>query len=379
MYPVLSGNPLRHRLRWFWLPSLVLVNVTIFTITITAHRVSAQTLDFPPSPTETLSATQPIEAAATTLTVNPRNRQESLEFFRMYHEVPTPDAQWQGDPGQCQAGEVSAEFRAAIALRINYFRAMAGVPANVTLDEEFSRKAQQAAMMMSANGQLNHNPPADWHCYNEDGAAAAGSSNLYLGVYGPDAIDGYMRDPGDGNYFVGHRRWILYPQTQQMGSGDLPAGSTHSAANALWVFDQHTWETRPPTRDGYVTWPPAGFVPYQLIFPKWSFAYPGADFADATVAMTNGSGVVALSQAEVVTGFGENTLVWMPNDATLQRVHTATADTALADTAYTVVIDNVLINGEPRSFRYAVTIFDPAHEIAPPQLTVQAFIPMVLH
>ena len=39
-----------------------------------------------------------------------------------------------------------------------------------------------------------------------------------------------MTDPGAGNTFVGHRRWVLYPPTRTMGVGDIPAQS-----NALYV------------------------------------------------------------------------------------------------------------------------------------------------
>ena len=45
----------------------------------------------------------------------------------------------------------------------------------------------------------------------------------------------------------GHRRWVLLPQTQTFGSGDIPG-----ATNALAVFDSHFNDSRPGTRDGYV-------------------------------------------------------------------------------------------------------------------------------
>ena len=139
--------------------------------------------------------------------------------------------------------------------------------------------------MMSANNQLSHSPSPTWQCYTPEGAAAAGKSDLFLGVYGWDAISGYVRDPGDFNGAVGHRRWILYPQTQTMGTGDLPP-TGGSSSNALWVIDGHVWDPRPATRDMFVAWPPPGYVPYQVVFPRWSFSYPNADFSQASVTMT---------------------------------------------------------------------------------------------
>jgi hypothetical protein len=233
---------------------------------------------------------------------------------------------------------------------------MAGVPAKVTLNDEYSTKAQAAALMMSVNRQLSHDPPASWQCYSDAGHEGAGNSNLYLGVYGWNAITGYMRDPGSGNYFVGHRRWILYPQTQQMGTGDIPPVTGYSPANALWVFDSNMWGPRPATRDEFVAWPPRGYVPYQVVFARWSFAYPGADFSSATVTMSSGGSSVPLVQSAVVNGYGENTLVWIPlglNDG-------APWPKPANDTTYTVNVQNVTIGGQSRSFTYDVIVFDPA-------------------
>lgn len=289
--------------------------------------------------------TSPVEG----LQVDPADRAASLAFYQNHYLVSAGVAAgWTGDNDTCDPGTTSAAFRAAVAHRINYFRAMAGAPANVKLDDEYNRKAQQAAQMMSRNQNLSHSPPPDWDCYTEEGAEAAGSSNLYLGRYGPDAITGYIQDPGSGNYFVGHRRWILYPQTRFMGSGDIPPGGQREA-NALWVFDDHIWEPRPATRDDFVAWPPPGYTPASLIFARWSFSYAGADFSNATVAV-NGA---AVTPEPVVDGFGENTLVWAPDN--LAQL----AQRPLADTTYTVQIDNVLIDGQSRNFNYQVVAFDP--------------------
>jgi hypothetical protein len=210
--------------------------------------------------------------------------------------------------------------------------------------------------MMSANRALSHTPPADWTCYSIDGAQGAGSSNLYLGVYSWDAITGYMRDPGGNNYPVGHRRWILYPQTEEMGSGDIPPTGGYWPANALRVFDDNMWTPRPPTRDDFVAWPPPGFVPHIVVFARWSFSYPQADFVAATVSMALGGVSVPLEQAPIRNGYGENTLVWLP----LGLPDGAIWPRPVGDTTYTVHIENVIIAGQARSFSYDVTVFDLA-------------------
>ncbi len=51
-----------------------------------------------------------------------------------------------------------------------------------------------------------------------------------------------MIDNGTNNSAAGHRRWLFYPQTRSMGSGDVPGGqlngSAVASANALRVFDE---------------------------------------------------------------------------------------------------------------------------------------------
>jgi hypothetical protein len=171
---------------------------------------------------------------------------------------------------------------------------MGGLPADVILDSGWNAKCQAAALMMSAQGQLSHYPDASWACYSEDGKDAAGHSNL-AGCAGPEAIEAYMHDWGDSNYFVGHRRWILYPPQKVMGTGSVPAtsvnGTYHFAANALWVVGG--FGTRPAAPE-WVAWPPDGYVPYPVVYPRWSFSYPGADFSRASVAMSQSGSPVPL-------------------------------------------------------------------------------------
>jgi hypothetical protein len=254
-------------------------------------------------------------------------------------------------------GATSAAFQSAEQLRINWFRAMAGVPAAVGFDSGNDALDQQAALMMSANNALSHAPPTTWQLYTSGGATAASESNLALGTNGPDAMTGYIADPGSTNPEAGHRRWLLYPQTQTMGSGDTDPASPFLPANATWVFDSNFNGPRPATRDNFVAWPAPGYVPYQVVFPRWSFSYPDADFSQATVTMTSNGVSVPTSPEVVETGFGENTLVWEYNG--LSGDSGSPAPQPTADTTYTVQISGVQ-NAPQTSYSYNVTVFDPA-------------------
>ena len=67
-----------------------------------------------------------------------------------------------------------------------------------------------------------------------------------------------------------------------------------------------------------MAWPPAGFVPSELVYERWSFSFPEADFSAATVTMTSEGLPVTL--AIVDSGAGDQTstgrapfIVWEPN------------------------------------------------------------------
>lgn len=288
------------------------------------------------------------------------NRSEVLNFYNnVYLASEKASINWTGNHDTCNAGNTAQEYKNAIMRRINYFRAMAGIPANIHSSELYNTKAQAAALMMAVNNKLDHYPTTDWTCYSANGAEAASNSNLYLGVFGPDAVDGYIRDPGAGNYSVGHRRWLLYPQTEEMGTGDVPRLGAISPSNALWVMDDNYWNPRPETRDYYVAWPPPGYVPYQVVYPRWSFSYPNADFSKATVNMTS-TGISLPITLEPLGSGPESTLVWLSlnsyNDWPVPDI----------DTTYTVTIDNVSIDGLTKRFVYNVTVMDMSATPPPP-------------
>ena len=261
------------------------------------------------------------------------------------------DAGWTGNVAGCVPGETSSEYKAAILRRVNWYRAMAGVPATIQFDATFNSKAQQAALYMSANNTLTHTPTSG-ACFNAIVAEAAGKSDLALGSSGVGSVTNYMSDSGPNNNVVGHRRWILYPQTRQMGTGDI-TGSP--AANALWILDSHFGEQpRPTVRDTFVAWPAKGYSPYPTTYARWSFAYPSANFNSATVSMKENGSPISTCVETVQTGFGENTLVWRPKCMSDSEAWTKPA----GDTTYEVTISGV--NGIGiSSFTYNVIVFDP--------------------
>lgn len=290
--------------------------------------------------------------------IDTSNREAVAVAYASEYGTSTPDMDWTGDYDDCDPGAASTRLALATVRRVNYYRAMAGVPAGVELNEELSAKAQHGALTMSATGRLSHSPGDDYLCLTETGREAAANSNLYLGRTGPVAIDGYIEDPGDRNRDVGHRNTILHPPTREIGVGHAAGSEDNYPANALWVFDDHVFADNPPIREaeGFVAWPPRGFVPADLVYPRWSFGLAEADFDEATVAMRrlgpDGDQPVELRIVARHSKQGyvpASIIVWEP-------VADLSPESAPFDTTYLVDVEAVMVDGVERSFSYRVTV-----------------------
>lgn len=292
--------------------------------------------------------------------VDTSSREQVREFYNaVYTSSDGTPINTTAITASCIPGTNSPTFASVTLRRLNWFRALAGLPAAVTFDAGESTKDQAAAVMMSEHGALQHvGSWTGWDCFSTDGTNASANSNLALGNDGPDAITAYIWDFGANNYEVGHRRWILYPQTQVMGTGDVPPENSCLSANATWVFDANLFGLRPATRTPYVTWPPAGYVPYRTVYPQWSFALTNANFSNATVNMASNGVAVAVTQQTYLTGYGENTLVWYPTS--LDPTAATLFPFGGTDTVYTITVSNVVTTAGTNSFNYNVTVFDPA-------------------
>ena len=306
--------------------------------------------------------------------VNTDSREQVRDFYNAIY--PTSDnvpINSTANAADCYPGTNSPAFEEAVLRRINWFRAMAGEPANVVFNSIYNSNAQATAVMISSSGVLNHDPPTNWPCYSPAGAAGAGG-NQAGGFNGADAITAYIWDFGNGNYEVGHRRWILFPQEQIMGTGDVPATNVvtdtstnfYIAGNSTYVFDSSINSPRPATRQPYVAWPPEGFTPFQVVFPYWSFALSNADLSAATVSMTSNGVPVTMAiqlyksgDENNQSGAGEDTLVWVPMglDANCECTTFPFSGT---DTVYGITVSNITVGASSVSFTYNVTVFDPA-------------------
>lgn len=292
-------------------------------------------------------------------TVNTAAREEVRSFYNaVFHASDGVPMQTTANVATCTPGTNGTAFKEAVLRRINWYRAMAGVPASVTFNANNDAKCQEAAVLMSRNNTLSHFPSNTWTCFTANAANAASNANLALGTTGTDSISAYIKDHGANNAAVGHRRWLLYPQTQIMGTGDVPVAGMFREANAVWVFDANFGGPRPATREPFVAWPPPGHVPHPVVYPRWSFALPNAIYTNATVTMRSNGVSVAVALEPLQANIGENTLVWVP-----MGLNAVSADTQFpfngADTVYSITITNIRVGLSTTGFSYAVTVFDP--------------------
>ncbi|SHI55886.1 CAP domain-containing protein [Pseudozobellia thermophila] len=289
--------------------------------------------DKPTSETEELSTT-----------IDTSEREAALALYEDYYmasSTSASDVLWTGDEPSCTLGSVPQNTKDRILGRLHYFRKAVGLNNVVAENSAKSEKAQAAALMMHANGSLEHYPPDTWKCFSEAGKEAAANS-LLTSAAGSAAIDSYIRDQGAENGPVGHRRWLLWPRLQEIGIGNT------DHYNALWVIGDAG--TPPADAPEFIAWPPEGFVPKQVVYPRWSFSIANADFEDTKVSMrySNGS-TIAVETEELSKAYADNTIVWQPDF----EPSGITKDTSLI-----VSIQSVGINGEATDFEYEVILFD---------------------
>ena len=336
------------------------------------------------------------------LSVDINSREESRQFFNsVFQASENVPIEWTGDyrildNDVAAAGDTSTAFKEATLLRVNFYRALVGLPGDVVFLQSLNAISQLSALTMSGNDTITHDPKDDDtfdinpfgplpNYLNDSADEAAGAGNLAIGQYGPDSITGYIEDAGVDNAAAGHRRWILYPPSTVMGTGDAPGGSPPEVpqsiidninnsqigqltgqrvrirrANTLHVMDNTNFNNpRPPSDLDYVAYPPPGFVSHQLVFPRWSFSIPNANFGLASVTMTRDGAPITVQPETIVNGFGDNTLVWIYDSPNQSADQSNPHEKPNQDTTYSVTISNISNAPQP-SYTYSVTVFDPS-------------------
>ena len=355
------------------------------------------------------------EVASFDFSIDTSSRDEVVSAWHRYYLASSGFSdKWAGVESSdgCSLSPPPYEYVKDIQRRVNYFRAMTGLPANIDFSEKpvFSlsddpfipasgttrSESARAAVMAHVNQPfdlgipnsftLTHEPPTTWPCFSPSAWNGARYSNLSGFSWGCDAIDDYMDEPGYGgdafaNREVGHRRWILFSAAKEMAVGDIPpilasdGQLIRPGVNALYVIGGFTPEERPVD---FVAWPNPGFTPAPILTGLWSLSYPGANFNTASVTMQDGDGnAIPLTiisrnigfplasetnlpggtgdEGSGATGgpvkgtYGDSTLVWTPSGLPVEYS---------SDKTFLVSVTG--ITGQaPSSYTYEVTVINP--------------------
>lgn len=252
-----------------------------------------------------------------------------------------PVQSWRGDHEACDAGEMSAEWRAATLERLNTYRAIAGLP-TVDRSPDLDGLAQQCALAVRWHGTRDHTLREDEQCYSRQ-AARAVSDSLIAVAPGLTAIDDYMLDFGEQNFdSLVHRLYVLAPHLGPVGIGSTSIASCLHVARARGPEDEPEW----------VAWPPAGPMPLRAAQTEaagWSVHSNVINLAFADVQVfRDGIEEVEIDARSLETvgaaGWG---LAWMPMGWSLEAGRT-----------YRVAISGAIRNGERVNFGYTVEPVD---------------------
>ena len=282
------------------------------------------------------------------------DREAVVGAYRAEFEREQPDPGFTGSVADCDAGTTSQPFRDSVVQRVNWYRQMAGLD-TVTEDPSRSAAAQRKALVMSAEGRLSHYPSTDWACHTE--VPIGGGENLVLGAAGVSAVNIYMQDSGANNRAVGHRRQILSPSLEEIGTGDIyPETRRYRTANAMHFGYDYSGGATVREQRGFVAWPPAGYVPAGTTWGRWSFQLPEANFSDARVTVRDNHGPISVAVIDRNSSYGGAAIVWAVYGDTDSK---SLPDPRDGDFCYVITISNVRIRGTVQTpYQYATCLLD---------------------
>ena len=331
------------------------------------------------------------ESASSGFAVDTQSRNDVISFWNSIYIESTgyeDRLAWNGSIAANDPGSTSTAFKKDVERRINFYRAMAGMDANILISSSSETvnsnpdfdtpdgttkedAVQAAAFMLSkntaefqagggvSNGTANpHNPPDHWAEDNSIARNGAYYSNIAIGHYGPTAIDEYVSENSQGaggaeNSDVGHRRFIFNSRLKEVATGDVnPVDTNYYPANALYVIGD--WLAAPDSPQ-FIAWPNSGYIPEAITPRLWSLSCPGADFSSANIQMqiAGGNSLETITTNPQFGSYADNTIVWKSNDPS------AIPSAEFHDVTINITISNISINGNATSHNYSVTIINP--------------------
>ncbi len=267
-----------------------------------------------------------------------------------------------------RAGHLSDESLDNALNLLNFIRYVAGVPADVTLSEDYMEKAQAGALLNRVNGKVDYRPtkpdsfPEELYQTGYQGCLkgnlAAGYGNLAKSL-----LNGWMYDGAASHVErMAHRRWILNPSMSQTGFGAVDSYA------AMYAQDSSG-----SSITDYVAWP-AQNMPIELMNGSgtpWTLSlgsdYEKASFQDVTVTLRDisnnkswsfsGSKATGVFKVNIEYYGMPNCIIFRPNDVSYNK-----------DSQFQVTVSGIKLkdgeDGKDTTISYNVDFFSLVEEPA---------------
>ena len=278
-----------------------------------------------------------------------------VELDAIYLEPPLLSA--------CNPGRLDPAEEARVVDYINEVRALHRL-SPVSWDPTRLEEVRQAALIITANNYLAHDPPSSLLCWSEAGRAGSQGSNLAwasrydgrvsMGFSSEYMVDSWWKDSGVS--LVGHRRWMLDPFLQKVAFARVDKAETETSSAvtgaALFVINEERVPSPSAENLEFVAYPFENY-PARLFNSGLSLSFSalvdkadywgnqGIDLSDATVTMTDESGntLGTRNLQRRTDAFGlPNALIW---DADVRN-----------GVRYTVTVNGVSHGGTERGYEY---------------------------
>lgn len=268
----------------------------------------------------------------------------------------------QPDISNCKSGSIKQSVKDKILKYVNDIRAIHKL-SPVTYATEADVEAQEAALICTANGAINHNPPASSACYTTSGSKGAAESNLYIyysqGIATPanseDAVTGWMID--ENTPALGHRLSIINPFLTKIAFGRVDgkpkAGSMQNYDVTSMTLDYQSFVTGQTNVD-FVAYPQNNypiklfkkdwFLNFSAIADKsfWGGNFQSINYSKATIEISANGKKLQVSEVSFNNdgnGSMGNCLQWKVS--ALEN-----------EVEYSVKINNVFVNGTSKNYAY---------------------------
>lgn len=285
----------------------------------------------------------------------------SSDFYPDFLTLSKPMFSEQPDILNCRAGRLN-DAQVQLALdTLNAIRVLHEL-APVTLNHLTEQESNQAALMVAANGKLDHNPPASWRCFSTTGAMAMAKSLLSGGVTAPniafhtpaqDIIAWLTDHTALTSDSIGHRRWLLDPFIGQISYGRVSGKTVGRKVSIGSALAFNSTNVKPVTGPELIAYPfhdyPSRFFSNNallslslLIDKERKPGNSSVDFSQVRIHVTNERGESVRTRKIRF----DNQYFGLPNNLQFEL------DDIQHGVRYDIQVDAVKVRGLEKSYRY---------------------------